>query len=110
MIPGGLGLTSSCGPANRLWRTRGTHQLNRRWPYLLGFIIVIYAAQILTGLLVSPGGVADMAHGRRDPLLQAGGLPRDAVRVRRVTLKPFGFFDRNPAIDLAPSGGDHCHT
>lgn len=26
------------------------------------------------------------------------------------TLKPHGFFDRNPAIDLAPSGGDHCHT
>jgi primary-amine oxidase len=28
------------------------------------------------------------------------------------TLKPFGFFDRNPAIDLAPSpsGGDHCHS
>jgi Cu2+-containing amine oxidase len=25
------------------------------------------------------------------------------------TLKPFGFFDRNPAIDLAPAGG-HCHT
>lgn len=24
------------------------------------------------------------------------------------TLKPFGFFDRNPAIDLAPSA--HCHT
>jgi primary-amine oxidase len=26
------------------------------------------------------------------------------------TLKPFGFFDRNPAIDLAPSGNGHCHT
>lgn len=26
------------------------------------------------------------------------------------TLKPTGFFDRNPAIDLAPSGGDHCHA
>ena len=26
-------------------------------------------------------------------------------------LKPFGFFDRNPGIDLAPStNGDHCHT
>jgi primary-amine oxidase len=27
------------------------------------------------------------------------------------TLKPFGFFDRNPGIDLAPSSaehGDHC--
>jgi primary-amine oxidase len=26
------------------------------------------------------------------------------------TLKPFGFFDRNPAINLAPSQGSHCHT
>jgi len=26
------------------------------------------------------------------------------------TLKPSGFFDRNPGIDLAPSAtGDHCH-
>jgi primary-amine oxidase len=25
------------------------------------------------------------------------------------TLKPFGFFDRNPAIDLAPPAGSHCH-
>jgi primary-amine oxidase len=26
-------------------------------------------------------------------------------------LKPFGFFDRNPALDLAPSSnGHHCHT
>jgi primary-amine oxidase len=24
------------------------------------------------------------------------------------TLKPVGFFDRNPAIDLAPSGDDQC--
>ena len=26
------------------------------------------------------------------------------------TLKPAGFFDRNPAIDLAPADGDHCHS
>jgi len=26
------------------------------------------------------------------------------------TLKPSGFFDRNPAIDLAPPDGDHCHS
>jgi primary-amine oxidase len=25
------------------------------------------------------------------------------------TLKPVGFFDRNPAIDLAPAAGDQCH-
>jgi primary-amine oxidase len=35
-----------------------------------------------------------------------------SVEYTGFTLKPFGFFDRNPAIDLAPSasaGGDHCH-
>jgi primary-amine oxidase len=26
------------------------------------------------------------------------------------TLKPVGFFDRNPAIDLAPAQGGHCHS
>jgi primary-amine oxidase len=26
------------------------------------------------------------------------------------TLKPFGFFDRNPGLDLAPEGNGHCHT
>ena len=26
------------------------------------------------------------------------------------TLKPVGFFDRNPALDVPPSGaGGHCH-
>jgi primary-amine oxidase len=25
-------------------------------------------------------------------------------------LKPYGFFDRNPAIDLAPTAPAHCHT
>ena len=30
------------------------------------------------------------------------------VEMVGFTLKPFGFFDRNPALDLAPSE-DHCH-
>jgi primary-amine oxidase len=30
------------------------------------------------------------------------------VEMLGFTLKPFGFFDRNPALDLAPSP-DHCH-
>ena len=43
-------------------------------------------------------------------------FPVMPVEYTGFTLKPFGFFDRNPAIDLAPSaspsasdGGDHCH-
>ena len=34
------------------------------------------------------------------------------VEYTGFTLVPFGFFDRNPALDLAPSPstrGDHCH-
>ncbi|GAA1905998.1 primary-amine oxidase [Lapillicoccus jejuensis] len=37
-------------------------------------------------------------------------MPSDAVRFE---LKPFGFFDRNPALDVPPPpghGGDHCST
>ena len=25
-------------------------------------------------------------------------------------LRPWGFFDRNPALDVPPSGGEHCHV
>jgi primary-amine oxidase len=25
-------------------------------------------------------------------------------------LMPFGFFDRNPALDVPPSEGEHCHS
>jgi primary-amine oxidase len=37
-------------------------------------------------------------------------MPADTVS---FWLKPFGFFDQNPSIDVAPSetaDGDHCHT
>ncbi len=53
VILGGLGLTSSCGLAVRLWRARGTEALSRRWPYLLGFIITVYAAQVISGVAVA---------------------------------------------------------
>ena len=53
VIFGALGLTSSAGLAVRLWRARGREVLSRRWPYLLGFIIVIYAAQLITGFAAS---------------------------------------------------------
>jgi primary-amine oxidase len=39
-------------------------------------------------------------------------FPVMPVEYTGFTLKPFGFFDRNPALDLAPSagaGGAHCH-
>jgi hypothetical protein len=50
---GSLGLTSSIGLAVRLWRARGTEVLSRRWPYLLGWIIAVYAAQVVSGFVAS---------------------------------------------------------
>jgi primary-amine oxidase len=37
-------------------------------------------------------------------------FPVMPVEYAGFTLKPAGFFDRNPAIDLAPADGDHCHS
>jgi primary-amine oxidase len=34
-------------------------------------------------------------------------MPVDTVS---FWLKPFGFFDRNPALDVAPSPPEHCHS
>jgi hypothetical protein len=62
VILGGIGLTSSCGLAVRMWRARGTEPLSRRWPYLLGFIIVVYAAQVISGLAArSASAQADLS-------------------------------------------------
>ena len=62
VILGGLGLTSSCGLAMRLWRARAGEDLSRRWPVLLGFIILVYAAQVITGLAIrTPSGEASMS-------------------------------------------------
>lgn len=60
VILGGLGLTSTWGLARRLRRARGTVQLSRRWPYLLSVIIVVYAAQVITGLTFSGGSEDDL--------------------------------------------------
>ncbi len=49
---GALGLTSSTALGVRLWRVRESQPVSRRWPYLLGFIIAAYAAQVVSGLLV----------------------------------------------------------
>lgn len=51
VILGGLGLTSSIGLAVRLWQSRTDQGLSRRWPFLLGFIIIVYAAQVISGFI-----------------------------------------------------------
>jgi len=59
---GALGLTSSCGLAVRLWRARGGETLSRRWPYLLGFIIAVYGAQLIGGFVAgSASAQADLS-------------------------------------------------
>ena len=52
VILGTVGLTSSCGLALKLWRVRAGGDLSRRWPYLLGLIIAVYAAQIISGIVL----------------------------------------------------------
>ena len=52
VILGALGLASSLGLALRLWRSRAGEELSRRWPYLLGLIILVYATQVITGLIL----------------------------------------------------------
>jgi hypothetical protein len=60
LIFGGLGLSSSCGLGLRLWRSRDTQALSRRWPILLGLISFMYGAQFVTGLIpLSPAGQAN---------------------------------------------------
>ena len=52
VIFGALGLSSTIGLALRLWRSRAGEDLSHRWPYLLGFIVLVYAAQVVTGLIL----------------------------------------------------------
>ena len=61
VILGGLGLTSSIGLAVRLWRARGKEVLSRRWPFLLGFIVAVYAAQVISAFVAgSPSSQANI--------------------------------------------------
>ena len=32
------------------------------------------------------------------------------VEYTGFVLMPFGFFDRNPALDVPPNEGEHCHS
>jgi hypothetical protein len=62
VILGGVGLSSSVGLAVRLWRSRRAEVLSRRWPYLLGFIIAMYAAQLISGFVArSASAQADLS-------------------------------------------------
>ena len=59
VIFGTLGLSSTAGLALRLWRNRHL-RLSNRWPFFIGVILMVYAAQLITGLLPeTPAGAAD---------------------------------------------------
>jgi hypothetical protein len=58
LVLGLLGLTSTVGLTVRLWRARSRERLSRRWPYLLSFIIGVYAAQAVTAVTVRTTGSA----------------------------------------------------
>jgi hypothetical protein len=119
VILGLLGLTSSCGLAVRLWRAREGEDLSRRWPFLLGFIIIVYAVQVVTGLVVrSQASQADftvtfvyilftVGIARSWELIGLeGGGPLDLL-ARRLGAQPT--LDDPPAQPPAPgpaSGGD----
>jgi hypothetical protein len=49
VIMGVVGLTSTMSLYWRLWRLRNEADFSKRWPYLLGLIMVMYAAQALFG-------------------------------------------------------------
>jgi hypothetical protein len=49
LLMGLIGLTSSGSLTWRLWRSRHDHQFTRRWPYLLGLIMLMYALQAILG-------------------------------------------------------------
>ena len=36
-------------------------------------------------------------------------IVREPVALFFSVLMPVGFFDRNPVLDIPPSGGSHCH-
>lgn len=59
IVLGLLGLTSSLALARRLWQARTAVTLSRRWPYLLGFVIAVYAAQLVTAIAAPDAASAD---------------------------------------------------
>jgi hypothetical protein len=50
VIFGTVGLVSSVNLSRRLWAARGQVELSRRWSTFMGFILLIYAAQLIVGL------------------------------------------------------------
>jgi hypothetical protein len=64
IIFGTLGLISSCNLAHRLYVAQRTIQLSRRWSTFMLFIIGVYAAQLVVGLIpMDPSSEASYTAG-----------------------------------------------
>ena len=61
LILGLLGLTSTVGLTVRLRRARSREKLSRRWPFLLSFIVLVYAFQIATACTARSSQAAQSA-------------------------------------------------
>jgi hypothetical protein len=59
VIMGVVGLTSTMSLYWRLWRFRDEANFSKRWPYLLGLIMVMYAAQAIFGGTASSASHSD---------------------------------------------------
>jgi hypothetical protein len=76
LVLGLLGLTSTLGLAIRLWRTRAQQTLSRRWPYLLLFIMAVYAGQTVAAIIARSAASAQSASGTLVLVFFAVGIAR----------------------------------
>ena len=51
IVFGAFGLLASVNLSRRLWTNRHKVQLTQRWSTFMGFIIIVYAAQLISGLI-----------------------------------------------------------
>ena len=71
-----IGLSSTVSLAVRLWRARARERLSRRWPYLLLFIIAVYAFQTATAFTARTAGQAQSASATLVVIFFAVGIAR----------------------------------
>ena len=76
LVLGLLGLTSTVGLAVRLWRARAQEKVSRRWPYLLLFIIAVYAGQTVAAITARSAASAQSASGTLVLVFFAVGIAR----------------------------------
>ena len=76
LLLGLLGLTSTAALIVRLWRSRSTQKLSRRWPVLLLLIVATYLAQTVSAFTSSEPGPARKAGATFVLIFFAVGIAR----------------------------------